>query len=128
MKILVDKMPAKASECPFIKEVGLICGLSNEDCPLIHGCQCDLLKPLTEAKGRRKFTKPTVEEVRRYCMERRNTVDAQSFVDFYDSKGWLVGKTPMKDWKAAVRTWERSRTTPQTARITRAAEPNFFDD
>ena len=92
------------------------------------GIPCDLLKPMAEPKGRKKFVKPTVEEVRRYCMERRNTIDAQSFVDFYDSKGWLVGKTPMKDWKAAVRTWERSRPAVRTTPTPRANEPNFFDD
>lgn len=57
---------------------------------------------------RKRFEKPTVEEVRAYCLERNNNVDAETFVDFYDSKGWCVGKTPMKDWKASVRTWERS--------------------
>lgn len=53
--------------------------------------------------------RPTVEEVTAYCSERGNSVDPQAFVDFYESKGWLVGKSPMKDWKAAVRTWEHSR-------------------
>lgn len=55
------------------------------------------------------FTPPTVEEVQEYCFERGNAVDAQSFVDFYTSKGWYVGKTKMKDWKAAVRTWEKNQ-------------------
>ena len=53
------------------------------------------------------FTPPTVSEVRDYCRERKNRVDPQRFVDFYTSKGWMVGKTKMKDWKAAVRTWEK---------------------
>lgn len=51
--------------------------------------------------------KPTVEEIVAYCQERGNTVDAQLFFDFYESKGWKVGRTPMKDWKATVRTWEK---------------------
>lgn len=55
-----------------------------------------------------RFQKPSVEEVRAYCEERKNKVDAESFVDFYESKGWVVGKSPMKNWKAAVRTWERN--------------------
>lgn len=55
------------------------------------------------------FIKPTVEEVRSYCQERNNGIDAQSFVDYYESKGWLIGKNKMKDWKAAVRTWENRR-------------------
>jgi hypothetical protein len=57
----------------------------------------------------KNFTPPTVEEVQAYCQERNNKVDAQAFVDFYSSKGWMVGKNKMKDWKAAVRTWERNR-------------------
>lgn len=55
-----------------------------------------------------RFTPPSVEEVRVYCAERKNSVDAERFVDFYASKGWLVGKSKMKDWRAAVRSWERS--------------------
>lgn len=54
-----------------------------------------------------RFVKPTVEEVRAYCKERNNTVDAEKFITHYQSNGWKVGKTSMKDWKAAVRTWER---------------------
>ena len=61
------------------------------------------------AKKSTNFIPPTVEEVQAYCKERNNKVDAQVFVDFYESKGWLVGKNKMKDWKAAVRTWERNR-------------------
>ena len=56
------------------------------------------------------FVAPTVEEVRAYCQERGNNVDAEQFVDFYTSKGWKVGKNPMKDWKACVRTWEKRHT------------------
>ena len=52
------------------------------------------------------FHKPTVDEVRSYCIERRNNVDPERFVDFYESKGWRVGDQSMKDWKAAVRSWE----------------------
>lgn len=56
----------------------------------------------------RKFVKPTVEQVRDYCQERQNGVNPEKFVDYYDSNGWKVGKNPMKDWKAAVRTWEKN--------------------
>lgn len=55
-----------------------------------------------------KFVPPTVEEVATYCKERNNRVDASRFVDFYTTKGWMVGKNKMKDWKSAVRTWERN--------------------
>jgi len=55
------------------------------------------------------FTPPTVEEVARYCAERHNGIDPETFIDFYTSKGWKVGNAKMKDWKAAVRTWEKRR-------------------
>lgn len=54
-----------------------------------------------------RFEPPDVETVRAYCQERGNKVDPQAFVDFYESKGWMVGKNKMKNWKAAVRTWEK---------------------
>lgn len=58
--------------------------------------------------SKKKFVPPTVDEVRAYCQERGNKVDPQTFVDFYESKGWMVGRNRMKDWKAAVRTWEKN--------------------
>ena len=54
----------------------------------------------------RRFAKPSVEDIRGYCRERRNAIDPQRFYDFYEAKGWRVGNQPMKDWQAAVRTWE----------------------
>ncbi|MFQ9209549.1 MAG: hypothetical protein ACLR3S_10765, partial [Clostridium fessum] len=61
------------------------------------------------AKKVARFIPPTVDEVQAYCEERKNGVDARCFVDFYESKNWVVGKAKMKNWKAAVRTWERNR-------------------
>ena len=55
----------------------------------------------------KKFIPPSLEEVREYCNERNNNVNPQAFIDFYESKGWYIGKNKMKNWKAAVRTWER---------------------
>lgn len=63
------------------------------------------------APSSRRFTPPTVDEVAAYCRERGNAVDAQRFVDFYASKGWKVGSSGMKDWRAAVRNWERQDST-----------------
>lgn len=57
----------------------------------------------------KRFTKPTIEQITFYCKERGNNIDAQSFYDYYESVGWKVGNKPMKDWRAAVRTWERNR-------------------
>ena len=65
------------------------------------------IPPKGERPPVKRFIKPTAEEVRAYCAERGNRVDAQAFVDFYAAKGWKVGNAPMKDWKAAVRTWEK---------------------
>ena len=59
--------------------------------------------------GRKKFTIPTPEEVQAYCDDRKNGILGQQFCDFYSSKGWKIGSQPMKDWKAAVRTWEMRR-------------------
>lgn len=56
----------------------------------------------------KKFIPPKIEEVAAYCQERNKGVDYQKWHDFYSSKGWMIGKNKMKDWKAAVRTWERS--------------------
>ncbi len=58
-------------------------------------------------KPQKRFTKPTLEEVQAYCQERNNNVDAQKWYDHYEAVGWKVGKNPMRDWKASVRTWER---------------------
>jgi len=66
-------------------------------------------KPITNNqinKGGR-FTPPTVSEVKAYCDERKNTIDPQVFVDFYEANGWMRGKSKIKDWKACVRTWEQ---------------------
>lgn len=68
----------------------------------------DIKKKDTKVSKEKSFIPPTVENVREYCQEGGYRVDAECFVDFYASKGWLVGKTKMKDWKAAVRNWARN--------------------
>lgn len=68
-------------------------------------------------KSAKRFVKPSLEEVRAYCIERGNSVNPESFINYYESNGWIVGgKAPMKDWKASVRYWE---TNPRTI-----AKPN----
>ena len=62
--------------------------------------------PKTEKKER--FKAPTVEEVKEYCTERGNNIDAQHFIDYYSARGWMLGKNHIKDWKACIRTWERN--------------------
>ena len=66
--------------------------------------------------SKKKFAPPSLEEVEAYCKERGNTVDAAQFIDFYASKGWFVGKVTMKDWKAAIRTWEKNRIIPSSSK------------
>ena len=66
----------------------------------------DINISLKEKNQNKRFIKPKVDEIKAYCNERGNGIDAQAFYDFYESKGWKVGTTPMKDWKACVRTWE----------------------
>ena len=74
-----------------------------------------IVKEKDKAKAKR-FVKPTLDEVANYIQERKSfkIVDAARFYDYYSSNGWKVGKNPMKDWKAAVRTWEKNSTTEQT--------------
>ena len=60
-------------------------------------------------KKRKNFIVPTIIEIEDYCRLRGNQINAEQFYDFYQSKGWMVGKTKMKDWKAAIRNWERNR-------------------
>ena len=63
---------------------------------------------ITKEEKRKRFLPPSLDEVKKYCAERRNNVNAEQFIDFYTANGWKVGKNSMKDWKAAVRTWERN--------------------
>ena len=56
-----------------------------------------------------KFIKPKISEIEAYCQARKNSINAQAFYDYNEAKGWIVGKTPMKDWKATVRTWENNQ-------------------
>lgn len=72
-----------------------------------------VLEPKFEAKIEKtkvkKFVKPTIPEIEEYCRQRQNDVDAEKFFYHYESKGWMIGKSPMKDWKATVHTWEKER-------------------
>ena len=75
-------------------------------------------------ENRKRFTAPTIEDVKAYCKERGNRVDPERFIDYYTSNGWKVGKNPMKDWKAAVRTWERSE--PKQGRMS-SRQQDYYD-
>ena len=66
-------------------------------------------KEKEKSKSINKFKRPKVEEIAAYCLERKNSVDAQTFFDHYEANGWLRGKNKIKDWKACVRTWEKNQ-------------------
>lgn len=87
--------------------------MSRDSHVTVTGCHAtdidkDIDKDIKERNIKeRNVIPPTVEMVRAYCLERNNTVDAEKFCDFYESKGWMIGKNKMKDWQSAVRTWEK---------------------
>ena len=76
-------------------------------------------------KKKKTFIPPAPEDVSTYCQEKGFDIDPEAFVDFYASKGWMIGKNKMIDWKAAVRTWVRSQ---RPKRQEKTAEPNVFDE
>ena len=105
---------AKKSKFPSpddgVKASEIICKQMQADVPVIQSESNPNPNPNPNPKAetqRKRFVPPSVDEVRAYCMERGNSVDPQTFVDFYAGKDWMVGKTKMVDWKACVRTWER---------------------
>ena len=65
-------------------------------------------EPLKKERAPAKFAKPSLEKVVAYCKERANGIDPQQWYSHYEANGWRVGRNPMRDWKAAVRTWERN--------------------
>ena len=100
-------------EIPLIEEVTTNCQPTDnqlsDECP--HRLDKirldkDSIDKNSVGKKNSRFTPPTLEEVQQYCIDRNNKVDAQRFIDFYESKGWMIGKNKMKSWKACVRTWE----------------------
>lgn len=91
---------------------------ASRDCHVtVTGCHAvDIDRDIEEEKDKDSFVKantpkrfipPSIDDVAAYCQERNNGVDPERFVTYYEARGWMLGKTKMKDWKAAVRTWER---------------------
>lgn len=72
--------------------------------------EIDIDKDINKERAKpKRFVPPSLSEVKAYCQSRNNGINPQNFIDFYESKGWMVGNNKMKDWKAAVRTWENRR-------------------
>ena len=92
----------------FIKSEKFKKALSDTLCiPYVYPMYTSVTDTVTDTDTV-KSKHPTLDEVKAYCNERNNRVDPERFIDYYTSNGWKVGKNPMKDWKAAVRTWERT--------------------
>lgn len=99
---------------------------SESDCDPSKGKESKVKDRKVEDMG---CVRPTIDEVASYCRERGNRVDAQKWHDYYSSNGWRVGKNPMKDWRAAVRTWERSEFTSPRKQVGQAAVvPGKYDN
>ena len=81
----------------------------NENEESYHDSYHDSYHESSAKQKRARFVPPSIAEVAEYCTERKNGIDPEAFVDFYTAKGWKVGSQPMKDWKAAIRTWEKRR-------------------
>lgn len=90
----------------LLSDCNVTCNATVTECNATD-IDIDKNKNRLDKNNKGRFSPPTLEEVKAYCDERNNGVDPQAFVDFYTAKGWKVGKDPMKDWQAAVRTWER---------------------
>ena len=74
-----------------------------------------------------KFKKPTIKEIEDYCLERNNSIDSRYFYDYYESRGWLIGKTKMKDFKAAIRLWEQNKKKFEEQKQKEKQKQEFFD-
>lgn len=100
---------AKRSRYPDPNACESVCMQMQADVPVIQSNPNPIRESESNPEETRaaRFVPPTIDEVKSYCETRQNTVSPERFVDFYESKGWMVGKNKMKDWKAAVRNWER---------------------
>lgn len=89
-------------------QLATICQPSGNQLATQDSIGKDSIDKNSKDNKRKRFVPPTLEEVKAYCEERKNNVDAERFVDYYKANGWMVGKSKMKDWKACVRTWEKN--------------------
>lgn len=104
-----------------------VCDICNSEYKTKCNLNCCSNKKEPKEEKMKRFTKPTLEEVGAYCTARCNGINAQDFINFYESKGWKVGKSPMKDWKAAVRTWESKRKKAKnTEKLYEASADDFY--
>lgn len=104
VKLCEYKVSPRFTGCECHSQGGCECGSHNN----IDIENIDINKE-RENKTSNRFSKPSIEEIEAYCNERGNGIDPEEFWNFYESKGWMVGKNRMKDWHAAIFTWEKKR-------------------
>lgn len=114
-----DILRQVAADCGELPQVAADCGLN----PIQSNPNPN---PIQECMVHTRFSPPALEDVEEYCKSRKNSVDAQRFIDYYTANGWKVGKNPMKDWKAAVRTWERKDSENGRTNAGSAGTPSRF--
>lgn len=105
-KTAAKKRWAKLSEFTQNDATSIPDAMLNDDSSNAPTSLTDLTKP-SNPTDKKRFTRPTIEEISQYCQERNNGINPKAFFERYESNGWKVGISPMKDWKAAVRTWEQ---------------------
>lgn len=110
-------VPEATSGIPDDTKSTDVCSMKNDVCSMKND------KEIKETRAKR-FIPPSVEDVKDYCKKQGYQVDADRFIDFYESKGWMVGSNKMKDWKAAVRNWSRSQRQESTAKVKKTAFSN----
>lgn len=106
------RFQAVRKQCVKGAITGGITAFKRRDNAVETETETDIKKTTPNGVVEKRFSPPTVEQIGEYCAERRNGVDPERFYDYYQSKGWMVGKVKMKDWRAAVRTWERNNLGP----------------
>jgi len=115
-----EAVNTSASKCNHVYADVPVIQSESESVSESNAIECADIKAGT--KRSQKFTPPTVEEVKEYCLARGNGVDANRFVDYYTANGWIVGRNKMKDWRAAVRTWEQREKQQQKSVYTSSAD------
>lgn len=88
-----------------LKRLVTLCNVTDRY-TVTHCNGIDIEEIKKENKKRNIFSVPSVDEIKEYCQQRQNKINANSFYDYYQSKGWMIGKNKMKDWQACIRTWE----------------------
>ena len=86
---------------------------------------CASMIGLTKKPANKRFVPPTIEEIRQYCKEKGIQVDPAQFVNFYEAKGWMIGKNKMKSWKAAIQTWNRTEPEIKLAGAHKPYKPSY---